>query len=538
MTLSAPTNDRHHDDLPSPSSDSPDQRRIHSEITYSQIAGIDLHVSSTSSKPVDGSATRVISFGPFSLLPDQRQLLEVDKLLNIGSRAFDILLALVERPGELISKEELMARVWPNVYVEPANLTVHVAALRRVLGDGREGHRYLVNIPGRGYRFVAPVSLEDRLSPRPPQQPVQRHSHNLPNQITRLVGRAETSRALATFLSSDRLLTIVGPGGIGKTSIAVADEVAGSYEHGVWLVDLARISDPDMLPGVLGSVLGLDTPPGTTLPAVAQSLRGKQMLLVLHNCEHSAEAAASLAVHMLQASSAARILATSREPLRAEGERRYRLPSLEVPPASAQFTAAEAMRFSAVELFVERTAARLEGFELSDHDASVVVDLCRKLDGNPLAIELAVGRIDTFGVHGLSARLNGGLRLLSGGYRTALPRHQTLRAMLDWSFDWLPESERLVLSRLAIFTGEFVLEAAISVASSDDIAAVEVADAVVSLVAKSLVNADISDKEPQYRLLEITRDYALEKLQESYEFDLVARRYAEYIRGVREASNC
>src|ERR1700720_3790396 len=218
MTLSAPTDDRHHDDLPSPSSDSPDLRRIHPEITCSQIAGIDLHVSSKSPKPVDGSATRVISFGPFSLLPDQRQLLEVDKLLNIGSRAFDLLLALVERPGELISKEELMTRVWPNVYVEPANLTVHVAALRRVLGDGREGHQYLVNIHGRGYRFVAPVSLEDRQSPRPQQRLVQRHSHNLPNQITRLVGRADTSRALATYLSSDGLLTIVDPGGIGKPS--------------------------------------------------------------------------------------------------------------------------------------------------------------------------------------------------------------------------------------------------------------------------------------------------------------------------------
>src|SRR5271167_3673406 len=191
MTLSAPTNDRNHDDLPSLSSHSQDPRRLHSEISYSQIASIDLQMSPKSSKPVDGTATRVISFGPFSLLPDQRQLLEVDKLLNIGSRAFDILLALVESPGQLISKEELMARVWPNVYVEPANLTVHVAALRRVLGDGREGHRYLVNIPGRGYRFVAPVSLEDRKAPRPPQQPVQRHSHNLPNQITRLLGRAE-----------------------------------------------------------------------------------------------------------------------------------------------------------------------------------------------------------------------------------------------------------------------------------------------------------------------------------------------------------
>src|SRR6202035_5700133 len=170
------------------------------------------------------------------------------------------------------------------------------------------GHQYLVNIHGRGYRFVAPVSLEDRQSPRPQQRLVQRHSHNLPNQITRLVGRADTSRALATFLSSDRLLTIVGPGGIGKTSIAlaVANELAGSYEQGVWLAALARIADPDMLPRVLGSVLGLDTLSGTTLPVLARSLRGRQMLLVLDNCEHAAEAAASFAVHMLQASSGAR----------------------------------------------------------------------------------------------------------------------------------------------------------------------------------------------------------------------------------------
>src|SRR6202041_449943 len=210
MTLSAPTNDRHHDDLPSPSSDSPDLRRIHPEITYSQIADIDLHMSSTSSKPVDGSATRVISFGPFSLLPDQRQLLEVDKLLNIGSRAFDILLALVERPGELISKEELMARVWPNGDVEPANLTVHVAALRRALGEGREGARYLVNIPGRGYRFVAPVSLADEDVLLRSQHTVSSGKHNLPTQITRLVGRAETVAILAAQLSHARLLTIGG----------------------------------------------------------------------------------------------------------------------------------------------------------------------------------------------------------------------------------------------------------------------------------------------------------------------------------------
>src|SRR3984957_15118114 len=217
MTVFAATRGRNHH-LSSHLPDGLNPKRTLSEATYWQIADTDQHMSK-SSKQIDGSATRVISFGPFSLLSDQRQLLEADKLLNIGSRAFDILLALVERPGQLISKEELMARVWPNVYVEPANLTVHVAALRRVLGDGREGHRYLVNIPGRGYRFVAPVSLEEREAPRLPQQLVPRHSHNLPNQITRLVGRDDASRSLTTLLSSDRLLTIVGPGGIGKTSV-------------------------------------------------------------------------------------------------------------------------------------------------------------------------------------------------------------------------------------------------------------------------------------------------------------------------------
>ena len=168
MIVSAPTRGRH-SDLSSRFSEDPNSRRTPSETTDCQMPDTDQHMSKSSNQ-IDGSATRVISFGPFSLLPDQRQLLEVDKLLNIGSRAFDILLALVESPGQLISKEELMARVWPNVYVEPANLTVHVAALRRVLGDGREGHRYLVNIPGRGYRFVAPVSLEEREAPRAPPQ--------------------------------------------------------------------------------------------------------------------------------------------------------------------------------------------------------------------------------------------------------------------------------------------------------------------------------------------------------------------------------
>jgi predicted ATPase len=417
------------------------------------------------------------------------------------------------------------------MFVEPANLTVHVAAVRRVLGDGRNGNRYLVNIPGRGYRFVAPVTVvENEMPPLPLLQPVASNgSHNLPAQVTKRVGRADTVRILAAQLSQERFVTIVGPGGVGKTSVAlaVAEAVAADYEHGVWLVDLAHLSDPRLVPSALASVQGQEALSDNPIPALVESLRGKQMLLVLDNCAHVIEAVASLAVGILRGAPGVRILATSREPLRVEGERRHRLSPLEVPSASASLTAAEALRFSAIELFVQRAAARLHEFELRDRDVSIVVDLCRKLDGLPLAIEFAAGQIDTFGVRELSARLAGGLQPLSGGYRTALPRHQTLRGMLDWSYDWLPEPERVVFQRLSIFDGEFSLEAANIVAAGGEVAAAEVADYVASLARKSLVTANVSGKKPVYRLLQTTRCYALEKLRESGEFDVVARRHAE-----------
>ena len=484
----------------------------------------------------DGVGGRVISFGNFRLYPMQRQLLEGEKPVRIGSRALDILITLVEQPGQLISKEELMAKVWPGTFVDAANITVHVSALRRLLGDGRGDVRYLVNISGRGYRFVAPVSRENDDSLVRAEHPASQESHNLPTQITGLVGRARIVITLERQLSLDPLLTIVGPGGIGKTSVAlaVARGMVRDFEHGVWLVDLASLSDSDEVASAVAAAIGLRASSDTPIAALVESLRRKAMLLLFDNCEHVVDSAASVVVSILRNAPGVRILATSREPLGAEGEHWHRLPPLEVPPRSLLLSATDALRFSAVELFVNRAAAKLDGFELSERDVSIVVDLCRKLDGNALAIELAASRIDTFGLRGLSTRLDGGLQRLTGGYRTSLPRHQTLRAMLDWSFDWLPVPERIFLSRLAVFSGEFTLDAASAVATSEDITAFDVADLVAGLVTKSLVIADICGKEPQYRLLEITRAYAREKLHESGEFELTSRRHAEYIQSTAE----
>jgi len=461
----------------------------------------------------DGIAASEISFGPFRLFPKEGLLLEADKPVRLGSRALDLLIALVERPGQLVTNKELMARVWPNVYVEPNNLTVHIAALRRVLGDGREGNRYLINIRGRGYRFVAPVAhAENRTC-----------CHNLPAQVTRLVGRDETLRLLATRLSEERFLTIVGPGGIGKSSVALAlaDEVAENYEHGVWLVDLAHLNEASLVPTAIASTLGFGPLRGNPTVSLVEALRNRQMLLVFDNCSHVVETAASVVVSILRGAAGVRILATSREPMRAEGEQRYRLSSLAVPAGSAPHTAAEALRFSAVELFVQFAAARLENFELTDADVPFIVDLCRKLDGIPLAIEFAAGRIDAFGVRGLAARLDAGVQSLTSSCRTALPRHQTLRSMLNWSYEWLPEPERTILCRLSILAGNFTLEKAIAVAANDDIEASDVADSVASLVTKSLITVDLAGEEPLYRLFETTRAYLLEKLQESGDAHLI-----------------
>src|SRR6267142_679796 len=471
---------------------------------------------------------RVLAFGPFRLIRSQKLLLENDKPVRLGSRAFELLVALIERAGEVVSRDELVARVWPSTIVEESSLRVHVAALRKVLGDGHGGARFITNVPGRGYCFVSPVTRVKQTSPTGPDAGPRAQSHNLPARLTRMIGRAEVVATLAAVLPRRRFVTIAGSGGMGKTTVAlaVAEELLASYADGVRFVDLAPIVDPLVLPSTVGSILGISVPSHDPLPALSAFLKDRNLLIVLDNCEHVVEAAAVLAESLLKGAAGVHVLTTSREPLNAEGEWVHRLGSLEMPPASGDLTAAEALRFPAIQLFVQRAMAVAEGFALSDADAPIVRDLCRQLDGLPLAIELAAARVDALGVRGLAARLDDSLQLLTRGRRTAVPRHRTLHAMLDWSFEYLSRNEQAVLCRLAVFKADFTLESATAVASDGQIGVPEVMQVVMSLVTKSLISTDTSGDVIRYRLLETTRAYALEKLVQRGPDAIAFRRHA------------
>ena len=483
----------------------------------------------------------VWTFGPFELRQSTRQLLSHGRPLPLGSRAFDLLCALVERAGEVLSREVLVARVWPRTIVEDSSLRVHIVALRKLLGEGRDGARYIANVPGRGYGFVAPVQLAGAVShPASALVPVLAAAPwvaapGLPRPLTRLVGRAETVAALSAQLARCRLVSIVGPGGVGKTALAlaVAHASLASYEQGVCFLDLARVSTAAQLPAALAAALGIKLPAGDAWPGVMAHLHPRRMLIVLDNCEQLIGIAASVAERVLKQAPGVHMLTTSHEALDAEGERVHRLAPLAFPERTehAGFAAppdlASALAFPAIQLFVQRAMANTCSFALTDQNLVLVLQLCRQLDGMPLAIELAAARVHALGLQGLARPADELLRLLTRGRRTAAPRHQSLQAMLDWSHALLSETERVVLRRLAVFRAGFTLAAATSVVGDEQLRPGAVIEGLLGLCAKSLLAIDSRDDSFGYRLQHMTRVHAMGKLVESGERQAVAQRLAE-----------
>jgi predicted ATPase/DNA-binding winged helix-turn-helix (wHTH) protein len=489
-------------------------------------------------------ARRVLKFGRFLVLPHHREFFVEGTPVALGGRAFDVLMVLIEAGGELVTKDDILSRVWPGLVVEEHSLQFHISVLRKALGKDRG---FIKTISGRGYRFVADVTAADdeqeaAVNPiaasSPASLPDPERRTNLPAPTSDLIDREAELQEVTALLTTHRLVTLVGAGGIGKTRLGldIAGHLVDTFADGVWVAELGLVTDPDLVPVTVATALKLDIAGSDVTPErVAAALGAKQLLLVLDNCEHLIDAAATMAEALLRANPAAHVIATSREPLRAAGEQVYTVPPLAMPAEDAA-DSDDPLRYAAVRLFVERARAAEPHFAPDRPVAAMVAAICRQLDGIPLAIELAAACAAALGIEALTTHLGDRFNLLINGQRTALPRHQTLRATFDWSYELLAERERVLLRRLAVFAGAFSLEAAGAVAADDEIAASEVLAGLAGLVAKSLVASEVEGTRARYRLLDTTRSYAREKLAESGERERLARRHAEYYRDLFEGA--
>lgn len=466
-----------------------------------------------------------VSFGPFRLVSAERLLEREGAPVVVGSRALDILIFLVAHAGEVVGKRDLISHVWPRAAVDESGLRVHITGLRKSLGDGKDGARYVTNVAGRGYCFVAPLTRGRNQQAIAAQQAQSSNlAQQLPSRLIRMIGRDKAIRTISAQLINQRFVTLVGPGGIGKTTVAVSvgHALVSMFDGAIFFLDLGSLSDPGLVATKLASTLGLTLHAPDALASLLAFLRDRRLLLVLDNCEHLIDVVARLAEQLFNHAPQVHILATSREALRVEGEKVHRLSPLDSPSAYTGLSTAELQSYPAIQLFMDRAVASGGSVELSETDVHVVAAICKRLDGIPLAIEIVAGLVGAFGISGTAAQLDCRFRLLrQQGRRTAHPRQRTLNALLDWSYNLLPERERFILRKLVFFSGAFTLDAAQAVAMERGVRESEVIETINSLVAKSLISTAIDDGKVFYRLLEATRAFVQEKLTESGETEIV-----------------
>jgi len=479
--------------------------------------------------PSPGAPSRY-RFGPFELELDERRLLRAGAAIALRPRTFDLLAALVDRAGHLVTKDELFDRVWPNMVVEEAALRVQVLALRKVLGADA-----IATVSGQGYRFMLPVTkggIETNRLPTP--------KHNLPYQLTSFIGRQQEIAQLKGLMTANRLVTLTGAGGAGKSRLAmeVAGQLLDAFADGVWMVELAALSDAKVLPQAVAAALTLNEQPARpVIETLGDYLASKRLLLVLDNAEHLLDACARFVDVVLSRSPDAAVIVTSRERLGMAGELTYRVPSLRVPGPGDNLAPDALLTFEGIRLFVDRARLLRPEFSVTSENAALLASICYRLDGIPLAIELAAPRLRSMSMEELSQGLDQRFALLTDGSRTALPRHRTLRSTIDWSYDLLREPEKLFLQRLSVFAGGWTLAAAAEVCAGEGIEHRDVLDLLTSLADKSLVVPEQEDAQTRYRLLETVRQYARDRLEDTGGSAAVRVRHRDYYLALAEEAD-